>query len=545
MNRICKDLESQLYDKYQFNFLTPVPRDLLERLAQATFTSQSVAAVERVFDMYSNFICLESDFFTMRQRDPVTYAALNGPGSDAEMSASIDSICDALFSVMVSVGVVPIIRCSPGHAAEHIAKQLDSKLRSYLKNPRNGLFTDQMSTSGSFQRPLLALIDRDADLSTVLSHTWSYQGLVHDLVDYRLNRVTITEAGKPGAEPKKSTYDLDSKADAFWAANRGKQWPEVAEASEEQLEQVKAKEAEIKMKPAGGEGGGAGGSALSDNTAKIRDAVASLPQLMQRKKRLNEHMTLLTYAVEQIMQRSLNEYLNFEEQIMSDSKPESTLYDLVGPSGKGTLEDKLRVLIIYMLSSKPKQDEVTQATASLKSQGCDMGSITYVQDLRKRLTTMSSTRRAHGGAEASAVQEGWGKIFGNGKALLKGVVEQGMQLTRQSNSEAVVTQIIDALMELKATEMTKNYLYLDPKQLRQVADTTAVPSGRSPFDDAIVFVVGGGSFGEYQNIVDALSPKGKNVVYGCSQLVSPTEMLRQLAELGGGGNVAGGGGGAK
>ena len=33
--------------------------------------------------------------------------------------------------------------------------------------------------------------------------------------------------------------------------------------------------------------------------------------------------------------------------------------------------------------------------------------------------------------------------------------------------------------------------------------------------------VGGGNFGEYQNVVEVMSKKEKSVVYGCSELVSP------------------------
>ena len=59
-------------------------------------------------------------------------------------------------------------------------------------------------------------------------------------------------------------------------------------------------------------------------------------------------------------------------------------------------------------------------------------------------------------------------------------------------------------------------------------------------------MVGGGNFCEYQNIVDWAKDKdNKSVVYGCSQLVTPCEMIGQLSKLGGSGGVAGGGGGGK
>lgn len=53
-------------------------------------------------------------------------------------------------------------------------------------------------------------------------------------------------------------------------------------------------------------------------------------------------------------------------------------------------------------------------------------------------------------------------------------------------------------MEFKNSPETEEYHYLDPKQLK-VLD---VPRNRSPFQDAFVFIVGGGNYIEYQNLVD-------------------------------------------
>ena len=76
--------------------------------------------------------------------------------------------------------------------------------------------------------------------------------------------------------------------------------------------------------------------------------------------------------------------------------------------------------------------------------------------------------------------------------------------------------------------------------------------------DAIVFMVGGGNYIEYQNLVDFIASKSSNqsgipgypthqgmsggssslagpqkrIVYGCSMLNNANQLLQQLAELG-------------
>lgn len=54
-------------------------------------------------------------------------------------------------------------------------------------------------------------------------------------------------------------------------------------------------------------------------------------------------------------------------------------------------------------------------------------------------------------------------------------------------------------MECRNGNDNDDYLYLDPKLLKR-GDT--MPKTRAPFQDAIVFVVGGGNYIEYQNLVD-------------------------------------------
>jgi hypothetical protein len=88
-------------------------------------------------------------------------------------------------------------------------------------------------------------------------------------------------------------------------------------------------------------------------------------------------------------------------------------------------------------------------------------------------------------------------------------------------------------MEFKNSPEMDDYHYLDPKQLR----VTEIPRNRSPFQDAIVFIVGGGNYIEYQNLVDYAKQKTsagntKRITYGSSTLANAKQFLKQLSLLG-------------
>ena len=84
----------------------------------------------------------------------------------------------------------------PGSASEIVAKRLYERIHEELASVPN-LFTESASSIGgvgagsSFQRPVLLILDRNVDLTVMLSHSWTYQALCHDIFNMSLNRVKV------------------------------------------------------------------------------------------------------------------------------------------------------------------------------------------------------------------------------------------------------------------------------------------------------------------------------------------------------------------
>ena len=75
-------------------------------------------------------------------------------------------------------------------------------------------------------------------------------------------------------------------------------------------------------------------------------------------------------------------------------------------------------------------------------------------------------------------------------------------------------------MECRSGGEIDDYLYLDPK-LSKGSD--AIPKNRAPFQDAIVFLVGGGNYIEYQNLVDFIKVSHYFFFYSFSKNVLLTK----------------------
>lgn len=323
--------------------------------------------------------------------DALSYYTINRANtSDTEMEEIMGSIVDSLFSLFVTIGNVPIIRALKGSAAEMVAVKLEQKIRENLWDARNNLFHMDATQAGafSFQRPLLILLDRNIDMATPLHHTWTYQALGHDVLELALNRVAIeddeADKGHGGTKRKnnKNSYDLDAN-DKFWKTHKGSPFPTVAEAIQEELEQYRNSEEEIKqLKSSMGIDGEneIAYSMVNDTTERLTNAVNSLPQLLEKKRLIDMHTKIATSILNAIKLRRLDSFFEVEEKIMSKLTLDKPLMELLKDSEFGQPEDKMRLFIIYYICTPNVTDsEFGRYESILREIGCDMSPLPYIQ----------------------------------------------------------------------------------------------------------------------------------------------------------------------
>lgn len=72
--------------------------------------------------------------------------------------------------------------------------------------------------------------------------------------------------------------------------------------------------------------------------------------------------------------------------------------------------------------------------------------------------------------------------------------------------------------------------------LLQIKAHGEVPRQRTPFREVMVFMIGGGNYNEYQNLMAYAKSQQqqapRSVWYGCTELLSPEEFLQQLNSIG-------------
>ncbi|KKA24558.1 Golgi transport protein Sly1 [Rasamsonia emersonii CBS 393.64] len=565
---ITSDLSRGLYSPAYVNFLSSVPRPLLEDFASQIAATGTAEHIAQVYDQYLNFIVAEPDLFSLGLGNDCYYKINSAQTSDEDLDDIVDKIVSGLFSVSVTMGNK---RPTPGVPAS---------------------------------RPVMIIVDRNVDLVPMLSHSWTYQSLVQDVLKMRLNRITVetpVDETNPAKGMTKKSYDLNSN-DFFWKRNAGVPFPQVAEDIDAELTRYKEDANEITKKT--------GASSIEDlqndasaSAQHLKAAITLLPELRERKAILDMHMNIATALLKGIKDRQLDNFFQLEENIGKQSKTQ--ILELINDPNKGTdPTDKLRLFIIWFLTTETELSRADLAKfeeALTQAGNKDVSSIAYVKRVREitQMTMMTSAASGAPQQQSSDLFRGFsslsnrltdritsGALGANFDSLISGVKN-----FLPANKDLTLTKITESIMDpssasSSAIAKTENYLYFDPRSAnargampptsasRYAQGGSQMPGGpgsagpgtgatfgqrRQAFNEAIVFTVGGGSMEEYGNLQDwvrrtsgqsggggtsgaggssgggassAGSPR-RRVVYGSTELMNASEFLTDaLARLG-------------
>lgn len=538
---VIDDLNQDKYDSFYINFTSLINRELLEEFAKKVSISGKSQKIKQVFDQYLDYIVTEPNLFSLNL--PQIFTQFNSSNtSEDKIHGLVDVIANGLLSTIISMDIVPVIRAQQNGPAEFVAQQLDLKLREYLSNTRGST----TATSSIQQRPVLILLDRNFDLTSMFSHSWIYQCMVSDV--FQLQRNTIKLVKYDGEQSTIKNYDVDPK-DFFWNKYSQLPFPDVVENADAELNAYKNDAKEVTNKT--------GISSLDDidpnanATANIQQAVEKLPELTARKATLDMHMDILSSLINELQAKNLDKYFEIEQNAMDPKVLNEFLELLVVESERDNSEDKLRTFVILTLlvDLTPEYISKVKSIFQLKYPQVDLSSFDYIVKFKEnsKLANLSSLNGTSNNFTNQASQM-------NSTALLSGLSSKLYGLTEGKISEGLtsiatkiknfipekkllpITTIVEAIMDptnasQQSVQLTDEYLFLDPKS----RGGHSKPPKRQSYQESLVFIVGGGNYLEYQNLERWASDPNKvakKVIYGSTDIISATDFLQECSILG-------------
>lgn len=569
---LTKDLSksSPLYNRTSVAFLTSVSPSLLSALAAQVPIPSPITSV---CDLHSRFISLEQNLFTLNMKN--SFLEMTRAGQDEQSNHSfMEQVVDGLFSVLITLGVIPIIRTQLGGPAEAIGASLDRKLRDNLDIFQRASVS---SRALAFRRPLLLLVDRNLDFNPIMYHSWTYQALVHDCLDMKLNRVKVEVPSPAGDKPNTlKAYTLDKQNDFFWDENAFSPFPIVAEAVEAALKKYREDVASINNQGSTttsetrteGEGGGA---------SRLVEAISSLPELTRQKETIDMHTNVATTLLNNINNRSLDTYFDLESQLMKERSGaavsqlhdgyKAPLLELLQPRkdddtgtkrGEGTAMDRLRLFLMFYdtFGERLGASEMEEYKSLLVSAGADCSAVDYVTKSKghrhdnvpvsppSNTGTLNTAKLK--GLMKRVVNRGYRSITNVAQSAKNLVMEQTAMFTTARTLEVFIKDSARERDEHFTTNVLEKFALFDPKVLppsdsmrfSASADNSSKRGSQRKahhtlFSDAIVFTVGGGNYVEFENCLEAAGrgvPVGAepNVLYGTTEMVTAESFISQM-----------------
>jgi hypothetical protein len=417
----------------------------------------------------------------------------------------------------------------------------------------------------SINRPLLVIMDRNSDLITPIQHTSTYQALIDDLLQHKANRVEFTvvpdaTAKRPKKEQKR--FDLDPDQDPFYRSHKFQPFPEAIEMNGTELQEVTAREQAIRSKTGKGD---SAGTAAADPMAvsgagDLATAVDSLPALLERKKQLEVHTSILQAVMNEVASRDVPQFYELESSLATGvykndpAKAKREVKALVGDATKGNVEDRLRLVVVYSLATGAKAADLDELMADLEK-ACEglmaedktikdklaMGSqaITYLKKLRSMHMIPAATdmlqqlQTPSGTSESSSshmLSNFMAKATTQATGLLAKATDKVSSMLGKIHKHHA-TVVVENLCEMKPGSEDETYLYLDPKVKGDVDINMLRTMNRAPVREVIAFMIGGGCYGEYQNL-QMLATDRRKISYGSTELLDAGAFLAQLGQLG-------------
>lgn len=522
VGRILKDVDgrNRVYEWARVAFTTAVKEDLLRGMGN---TCGLPCRVRSVHDLYAGFVTNEDSVFSANLE--LSFAHLHS-GDESRAKLVLGKCVDALLCVLVTLHTVPVIRAARGGASEYLARMLCEGIRERLPmfQKRGGRL--------AFRRPLLLLLDRETDVTPMLHHSWMYEALLHDCL--QVNGATVSmpaESGDEGGRGKRRNIVLDKCTDEFWASQAWRPFPSVAEAIEKAVTRYQEEVGAINEK-------------TGDN-AKLADAISALPELSRRKEAIDTHTNLCGAVMKEINSRKLDAYFELEVamlQQMSPSRSDANAYleqltQLVHAES-GSEADRVRCACVYYAVFGALLDDsealrlrelVADGEGALKRIGrkYEHGAVATGLELE------GSKRARLRGMVSSAMSRGYRGLAALAKSTLVG--ERGVTF----GVARILGQFLSEEVRNGAeVDVTEEYLYFDPKiddaEWGGDADGVAVAARRRAlnvvYEDAIVFVSGGGNAVEAANCVEMgqeVAPEAR-IVYGSTEMMTAGAFLKQI-----------------
>ena len=207
----------------------------------------------------------------------------------------------------------------------------------------------------------------------------------------------------------------------------------------------------------------------------------------------------------------------------------------------------MRLFLVYYLSTPdPAEADVVAMEASLKAAGCNMSAVAFIKKCVPTPRTRSrqwfpANGRGYGTAHrfksfapnpaSGGQRSAGGGAGGSGSStadLLGGFglkLLDNLKTALSADALPPVMTIVNALIENRSSAEVDDYVYLDPRSAKRGDQKPPAANARRPFQSAIVFVIGGGTYVEHIQLQQYARVRVQTAALPCRSLFARCHLL--------------------
>lgn len=462
---LCKyiDILKHSNPKYMYLFLifsdfsNIIPRTDIKYLAECD-ESESVREVK---ELYADYLAVNPNLFSLNI--PTCMSRLNW------LPDALARSVQGVVSILLSLKLNPVIRYRAGSAVAHtLAKQIFEQITK-----ESSLFDFRTHENGAAP-PLLLILDRRDDPVTPLLHQWTYQAMVHELLNIRNNRVDLS--GVQGIPKDYKELVLSGDQDEFYGKNMYANFGEIGSTIKGLMEEFQRKAKDQKK---------------VESIADMKNFIETYPQFKKMSGTVQKHLCIMGELSSLTTKRNLFEVSELEQEIACKAEHSQQLQRIKKIIGdeRTSINDVLKLVALYALRYE-------------RHANCDTSSLLQMIKARGGQTHIIPSLIEYAGTHMRQ-----GELFN----LVR--ITDAVKLTRNlikglKGVENVFTQHTPLLKE--TLEDVFKGRELDPSY--PAINSELVPFRRPP-QEVVVFIIGGATY-EEALAVHQMNNAGYRVILG-------------------------------
>jgi len=321
----------------------------------------------------------------------------------------------------------------------------------------------------------------------------------------------------------KEEYDFDPKSDPFWGERMNTPFPFVAEDIDVEMnkwkEEFEAMDHRRKTED------------MSEISKNLSGALDKIPEMTERKKRLDMHANIATHLFNEIKNRGLDKLFELESKVIFNknlsSQEKADVFSFLESSEAGSSEigiDKVRLAaILYqnMHNLSPKdQERIEMALEKIP----EFKAYLYLKEHKATLAGMKA-----GPTEGASAQENTSKSLFKGltdklKSQSKDFLRNFQGYLPSASKEFLIARVVQKIIENRGVSSFETFKTMNI--LPKLKNVDVVQE-----EDCMVFMIDAGSYNDFQNLSDLAKKSNIKLIYGCSHFYSGSEFVKECSDL--------------